>query len=162
MADELEEIRRRSEVMVASMRTSGRVTPARQTGGVGVDPVAAAAHELGGPLSMADYQTWRERQEPRPESAWTLARRHGGWPAACRAAGVKAKGETYRRWTRADHLDAVRAAAADVGEPLTATVYEAWRSTRRKPRPTLDGYGAPEWLELCRQAGVEGATGRST
>lgn len=156
MADELDEIRRRSEVMVRGQRGLFR-----HPVGVGADPIARTAQELGEPLSMADYQAWRERQDPRPESAWTLARRHGGWPAACRAAGVKAKGATYRRWTREDHLDAVKAAARDVGEPLTATAYENWRATRRKPRPTLDGYGAPEWLELCRQAGVEGSNGRS-
>jgi predicted RNA binding protein YcfA (HicA-like mRNA interferase family) len=58
------------------------------------DPIRSAADAFGEPLSMADYQKWREQQDPRPPSALTLQRRHGSWSTACREANVKAAGDT--------------------------------------------------------------------
>lgn len=117
--------------------------------------IQAAAANVGEPLSAAAYTAWRSQQPPGPLSAWTISRR-GGWPAACERAGVIAAGATYRRWTRDDHLEAVRAAARSTSGPLTATAYRKWRATQAGPLPELTGYSAPEWAELLRQADVDG------
>jgi len=60
-------------------------------------------------------------------------------------------------------LAAIAAAAAELGEPLTAGAYDAWqrgRSDAASPALVIRRFGS--WIEACTQAGVATNKTRST
>lgn len=56
----------------------------------------------------------------------------------------------------------LRAAAAELGEPLTATAYDAWQRARDAASPALLVRRFGSWNEACGKAGVATNTTRST
>ena len=105
--------------------------------------------------------TQRGYDELRPEgapSARTVMRwAQTTWAEVCDAAGVSPGGRRPE-WSDDDRLAALRAAAADIGEPLAQADYTRWR--RRQPErhawPSVDLFGSgASWQAWCDRAGVE-------
>jgi hypothetical protein len=59
-------------------------------------------------------------------------------------------------------LAAIAAAAAELGEPLTAGAYDAWQRSRDAASPALVIRRFGSWIEACTQAGVATNKTRST
>lgn len=112
----------------------------------------AAAAEVGEPLAVGAYDTWRAA---RPVASSTLViRRFGSWNAACAAAGVATNKtrSTSRRWNHDDVLAVVGrylAEAREAGESGSYAGYVTWARQQAgsvPSGPTLRQRGA--WAEL--------------
>lgn len=65
-------------------------------------------------------------------------------------------------YSDAQLLAAVAAAAAELGEPLTAGAYDTWQRPRAAASPALVIRRFGSWTEACRRAGIATNTTRST
>lgn len=65
-------------------------------------------------------------------------------------------------YSDAQLLAGLRAAADELGEPLTATAYDAWQRGRDAASPALVIRRFGSWLEACRAAGLATNKTRST
>lgn len=88
--------------------------------------LAAAAAELGEPLTAAAYDAWQRRHVA--ASPALLVRRFGSWNAACARAGVVTNKtrSTTRRWSDDDVVAMVRAYLDEAGPGGTFAGYDAW------------------------------------
>lgn len=88
--------------------------------------LAAAAAELGEPLTAAGYDAW-QRQRAAASPA-LLIRRFGSWNAACAHAGVATNKtrSTSRRWSDEDVVAIVARYLAEPGSTGTFADYAAW------------------------------------
>ncbi|GAA3523058.1 hypothetical protein GCM10022263_09180 [Nocardioides daeguensis] len=88
--------------------------------------LAAAAAELGEPLTAAAYDGWqRQRLAASPA---LLIRRFGSWNAACAQAGVATNKtrSTSRRWSDDDVVAIVARYLAEPGSTGSFADYAAW------------------------------------
>lgn len=88
--------------------------------------LAAAAAELGEPLTAAAYDAWQRPREA--ASPALLIRRFGSWNKACARAGVATNTtrSTSRRWSDDDVIAIVRAYLAAPGSTGSFADYAAW------------------------------------
>lgn len=92
--------------------------------------LAAAAAELGEPLTAASYDAWqRERDAASPA---LLIRRFGSWKQACARAGVATNKtrSTTRRWSDEDVVAIVADYLAEPGSTGSFADYTAWARGR--------------------------------
>lgn len=89
--------------------------------------LAAAAAQLGEPLTAGAYDTW-QRGRADAASPALLVRRFGSWNEACARAGVatNATRSTSRRWSEADLVAAVAAYLSSPGSTGSFAGYAAW------------------------------------
>lgn len=89
--------------------------------------LAAAAAELGEPLTVAAYDSWQRGRDDAASPA-LLVRRLGSWNAACAQAGVATNTtrSTSRRWSEDDVVAVVAAYLAAPGASGTFADYSAW------------------------------------
>ncbi|GAA4807572.1 homing endonuclease associated repeat-containing protein [Nocardioides caeni] len=90
------------------------------------DDLAAAATDLGEPLTASGYDGWqRERDAASPA---LLIRRFGSWNEACARAGVATNKtrSTSRRWSDDDVVAIVRTYLTSPGSAGTFADYSAW------------------------------------
>ena len=88
--------------------------------------LAAAAKDLGEPLTAASYDAWQRSHDA--ASPALLVRRFGSWNAACARAGVATNKtrSTTRRWSDDDIVAVVRTFLAETGSTGTFAGYSAW------------------------------------
>lgn len=98
-----------------------------------LEALHACAAELGAPVGVDEYRRW-SRGRSRP-SFTVVEGRFGSWRAAVAAAGLPARrwGGRDPRYTEASATEALRRAAAELGDPLRATDYRDWASEREAP-----------------------------
>lgn len=123
--------------------------------------IKKAAQKYGEPLSRSKYTQWRRTE---PDSYYPPAERietdlYNSWNDACSEAGVDST--QGNRYTKEEYLDAIREAASECGEPLTAEKYNSWRQKQNKDTPcrvlynTRQDIPASSWNEVCELVGVE-------
>ena len=102
---------------------------------------ACALSEEKTTITLGEYQAWARKHQSRDVSERTLivssgafCSRFGSFADACHAAGLKVMAKTRRptganwRWSRERIREALRRAAADIGDPaFTIAQYRAWR-----------------------------------
>ncbi|KRB72750.1 hypothetical protein ASE01_22150 [Nocardioides sp. Root190] len=88
--------------------------------------IAAAAAELGEPLTASSYDAWQRGREA--ASPALVIRRFGSWNEACSRAGVATNKtrSTSRRWSDQDVVDIVTAYLASPGSAGTFADYSEW------------------------------------
>lgn len=88
--------------------------------------VAAAAADLGEPLTAASYDAWQRARDA--ASPALLIRRFGSWNQACARAGVATNKtrSTSRRWSDDDVVAIVRTYLRAPGSTGSYADYSAW------------------------------------
>lgn len=88
--------------------------------------LAAAAAELGEPLTVSAYDAWQRGRDV--ASPALLIRRFGSWKQACERAGVATNKtrSTSRRWSDEDVVAVVAAYLAAPGSTGSFADYSAW------------------------------------
>lgn len=88
--------------------------------------IAAAAAELGEPLTASSYDTWQRSRDA--ASPALVIRRFGSWIEACSQAGVATNKtrSTSRRWSDEDVVAIVATYLAAPGSAGTFADYSAW------------------------------------
>lgn len=91
-----------------------------------VADLAAAAGELGEPLTATSYDVWQRRHDA--ASPALLIRRFGSWNEACSRAGVATNKtrSTTRRWSDDDVVRIVASYLAGTGSTGTFADYSDW------------------------------------
>ncbi len=115
--------------------------------------VAAAAAELGEPLTASAYDTWQRGQDA--ASPALLIRRFGSWNEACARAGVATNKtrSTSRRWSDDEVVAIVASYLSSAGSAGTFADYSEWakRNDGAPSGATLrQRFG---WAEVKRRAG---------
>lgn len=92
--------------------------------------IAAAAAELGEPLTVGAYDTWQRGRDA--ASPALVIRRLGSWTQACARAGVATNTtrSTSRRWTDDDVVAIVAAYLRSPGSTGSFADYTAWARDR--------------------------------
>ena len=92
--------------------------------------VAAAAAELGEPLTAAAYDAWQRGHDA--ASLALLIRRLGSWNQACAQAGVATNKtrSTSRRWSDDDVVDIVATYLRSPGSTGSFADYSAWAKSQ--------------------------------
>lgn len=98
-----------------------------------LEDLRAVAALVDGPMTVVDYH--QHRTPGRHAGASTIGIRFGSWAAALDAAGLPPTGARYRRWTRAEALEAVAAWWAASDDHRQATYAAAARVDRDLPLP---------------------------
>lgn len=88
--------------------------------------IAAAAAELGEPLTAGTYDVWQRGRDA--ASLALVIRRLGSWNQACALAGVATNKtrSTSRRWSDEDVVDIVATYLGSPGSTGTFADYSAW------------------------------------
>lgn len=124
-----------------------------------------AAEEMGEPLTMAKYKSWRDAQSsdtPSYTSVYRLG--DGGWIEVCESVGVTPGDQSgsNEQYTREELKSAVQQAVEEMGEPLSYNKYSAWVQRQEDEYPTATPIyrrlGDGDWRDACRSVGVETPT----
>ncbi len=93
--------------------------------------IAAAAAELGEPLTAGGYDTWQRRRSDAASPALVI-RRFGSWVEACAQAGVATNKtrSTSRRWSDDDVVGIVASYLRAPGSTGSYADYSAWARTQ--------------------------------
>jgi hypothetical protein len=97
--------------------------------------IERAAASTGEPLRQMEYMSWRQNTDETQPSITPIKNRFG-WEEACEKAGVS--GAIEKGYTDDEVLSAVERAAADMGEPLTQTMYQSWRDNTEGKYPSVN------------------------
>lgn len=120
--------------------------------------VAAAAAELGEPLTASAYDAWQRPREA--ASPALLIRRFGSWNHACARAGVATNKtrSTSRRWSDDDVVRIVARYLADPGTSGSFADYSAWAKEQDGvPSGATLRQRYPKWSELKARAEATGS-----
>jgi len=95
-----------------------------------VTDLAAAAGELGEPLTVGAYDTWQRARDA--ASPALVIRRFGSWNQACASAGVATNTtrSTSRRWSDDEVVAIVAAYLGTPGSTGTFADFAAWAKTQ--------------------------------
>jgi hypothetical protein len=89
---------------------------------------------MGEPLTQAEYREWRQERDDDVPSVSVVNRLC--WGDICARANI---GYGYKKtYTDSDIVEAVERAAADMGEPLTQTMYQSWRDNTEGKYPSVN------------------------
>jgi hypothetical protein len=96
-----------------------------------VAALAAAAVELGEPLTVGAYDAWQRGRDGAASPALVI-RRFGSWTQACARAGVATNTtrSTSRRWTDDEVVGVVASYLGSPGSTGTFADYTAWARTQ--------------------------------
>lgn len=116
---------------------------------------------MGEPLTRGAYREYREihADVDRPSFSTIIRPPRGSesWKAACRANDITSGAAERDSPTTGDGVGALRAAATEVGEPLGADEYDAWRGERPDAQGMHGEYttspGITGWADWCVRAG---------
>ena len=95
-----------------------------------LEAMTAAAAQGGGRLSIAQYRNWTRRQRTAQPPTDAIRARFGSWPAACRAAGIRAG---RGGWPAIDVVTQLQRAYVMLGEPFTMVRFRAWAGDQPSP-----------------------------
>ncbi|MBM9461603.1 hypothetical protein JK386_17005 [Nocardioides sp. zg-536] len=114
--------------------------------------VAAAAAELGEPLTAASYDAWQRGRDA--ASPALLIRRFGSWTDACARAGVQTNKtrSTTRRWSDDDVVTLVASYLAEPGATGSFADYSAWAREQPDAPSGATLRQRFSWAEVKRRA----------
>lgn len=120
------------------------------------EAIQAAADEIGEPISSEKYREWySDHSDDYPSLQVIQNSEYGSWTAACEAAGVLTGRQEY---TNQDIIDALEAAVAAIGEPLSGVEYDEWAREADEDYPlsaTFSNYDIGAFVPACEEIGIE-------
>jgi len=123
-----------------------------------ISSIQRAAAEMGEPLTLAAYSSWRKSaNEHIPSEKVIYKGKFGSWPAVCEAAGVSPA--TKSHYNTDEMIEAIQLAAAEMGEPLSQSKYNQWHGEAGGTPcvSTITNSELGLWSEACEAAGVKHA-----
>jgi hypothetical protein len=129
-----------------------------------VEIINTAADDVGEPLTIQKYSTWRENADQNYPHVSTINTSDiGPWTNACDVAGVCCgeRGMSNKKYTETEVKNHITTAVDECEQPLTTRKYEQWRKAQTDNKASvttiitrLNG----SWNEVCKSLGIETRT----